>query len=146
MALQSPSVEPPSALVAQGEPTIENLIKNNNNYQIFQKLKGLYNSYNSDGDLTEEEKEKKEKEKKEKETEYNNIVDEIIKQYAKAGFNGTKPPTFINWVHKHIPSFSQSSIQCLKPCFTRFQEEALHSWSPALEKVHSDKRASTSGS
>jgi hypothetical protein len=132
MASQPPSVE----------PTIENLIKNNNNYQIFQKLKGLYNSYNSynsDGDLTEEEKEKKEKE-----TEYNNIVDEIIKQYAKAGFNGTKPPTFINWVHKHIPSFSQSSIQCLKLCFTRFQEEALHSWSPALEKVYSDKRASTS--
>lgn len=121
MASQPPSVE----------PTIENLIKNNNNYQIFRKLKDLCDE---NGNLITEKNK----------TEYNNIVDEIIKQYAKAGFNGTKPPTFINWVHKHIPSFSQSSIQCLKLCFTRFQEEALHSWSPALEKVYSDKRASTS--
>jgi hypothetical protein len=107
------------------EPTIENLIKNNNNYQIFRKLKDLCDK---NGNLT-----------KPKETEYNIIVDKIIKQYAKAGFNGTKPPTFINWVHKHIPSFSQSSIQCLKPCFTRFQEEALHSWSQAMEEADSDK-------
>jgi hypothetical protein len=117
--------QPPSAPVAQVEPTIENLIKNNNNYKIFRKLKGLCDT---DGNLTEK-----------KETEYNKIVDKIIKQYAKAGFNGTKPPTFINWVHKHIPSFSQSSIKCLKFCFTRFQEEALHSWSPAMEKADSDK-------
>jgi hypothetical protein len=117
--------------MASQQPTIENLIKNNNNYQIFRKLKDLCDE---NGNLITEKNK----------TEYNNIVDEIIKQYAKAGFNGTKPPTFINWVHKHIPSFSQSSIQCLKLCFTRFQEEALHSWSPALEKVYSDKRASTS--
>jgi hypothetical protein len=113
------------------EPTIENLIKNNNNYQIFRKLKDFCNS--ETGDLTEE-----------KETEYYNIVDKIIRQYAKAGFNGTKPPTFINWVHKHIPSFSQSSIKCLKPCFVTFQEEGRPSWNFTIMNADSDKRASTS--
>jgi hypothetical protein len=119
MASQSPS-----APVAQVEPTIETLIKNNNNYQIFRKLKDLCDP--ETGQLTDKIK-------------YEEIVDKIIKQYAKAGFNGTKPPTFINWVHKHIPSFSQSSIKCLKFCFTRFQEEALHSWSPVMEKADSDQ-------
>ena len=115
MASQSPTVE----------PTIENLIKNNNNYKIFRELKNLCDT---SGNLIEDNTKK-----------YEEIVDKIIKQYAKAGFNGTKPPTFINWVHKHIPSFSQSSIKCLKYCFTKFQEEALHSWSPAMEKAASDK-------
>jgi hypothetical protein len=121
MASQPSSVEPPSAPV---EPTIENLIKNNNNYKIFRKLKDLCNS--ETGDLINE-------------TEYNIIVDKIIKQYAKAGFNGTKPPTFINWVHKHIPSFSQSSIKCLKPCFVTFQEEGRPSWNFPIMNADSDK-------
>ncbi len=111
--------------MASQSPTVENLIKNNNNYKIFRELKNLCDT---SGNLIEDNKKK-----------YEEIVDKIIKQYAKAGFNGTKPPTFINWVHKHIPSFSQSSIKCLKYCFTRFQEEALHSWSPAMEKAASDK-------
>ncbi len=120
-----PTIAPVEPTIAPVEPpTIENLIKNNNNYQIFRKLKGLCET---NGDLT-----------KEKETEYNKIVDKIIKQYAQAGFNGTKPPTFINWVHKHIPSFSQSSIKCLKPCFVTFQEEGRPSWIFTIMNADSD--------
>jgi len=120
MASQSPTVE----------PTIENLIKNNNNYKIFRELKNLCDT---SGNLIEDNTKK-----------YEEIVDKIIKQYAKAGFNGTKPPTFINWVHKHIPSFSQSSIKCLKPCFVTFQEEGRPSWNFTIMNADSDKRASTS--
>ena len=110
---------------------IKDLIKKNNNFEIFKALRNC--SDKGSGEIT-------------KQSEYDDIVNTIIKQYAKAGVDGKSPPTFINWVHKHIPSFSKGSIICLQLCFNRFKEEALLSWNKKIEQAKAEENeASTSG-